>query len=59
VLGGIVGALLIQIIDNGLVMSQVDANWFKFAVGALTILAVIGNSWLRRTARSIKLESPA
>ena len=40
-------------------MSQVDANWFKFAVGALTILAVIGNSWLRRTARSIKLESPA
>ncbi|MGO9421954.1 ABC transporter permease [Roseiarcus sp.] len=59
VLGGIVGALLIRIIDNGLVMSQVDANWFKFAVGALTILAVIGNSWLRRTARSIKLESPA
>ena len=59
VLGGIVGALLIRIIDNGLVMSQVDANWFKFAVGALTILAVIGNSWLGRTARSIKLESQA
>ncbi len=59
VLGGIVGALLIRIIDNGLVMSQVDANWFKFAVGALTILAVIGNSWLGRTARSIKLESRA
>jgi simple sugar transport system permease protein len=57
VLGGIVGALLIRIIDNGLVMSQVDANWFKFAVGSLTILAVIGNSWLGRTARSIKLES--
>ena len=53
VLGGIVGALLIRMIDNGLVMSQVDANWFKFAVGALTILAVIGNSWLRRTARGI------
>ena len=59
VLGGIVGALLIRIIDNGLVMSQVDANWFKFAVGALTILAVIGNSWLGRTARGIKLESRA
>ncbi len=57
VLGGIVGALLIRVIDNGLVMSQVDANWFKFAVGALTILAVIGNSWLGRTARSIRLES--
>jgi simple sugar transport system permease protein len=59
VLGAIVGALLIRIIDNGLVMSQVDANWFKFAVGGLTILAVIGNSWLGRTARSIKLERPA
>lgn len=55
VLGAIVGALLIRVIDNGLVLSQVDANWFKFAVGALLILAVIGNSWLRKTARNIKV----
>ncbi len=54
IMGGIVGALLIRVIDNGLVLSQVDANWFKFAVGGLLILAVIGNSWLRRTARRIK-----
>ena len=33
VLGAIVGALLIRVIDNGLVMTQVDANWFKFAIG--------------------------
>jgi simple sugar transport system permease protein len=59
VLGAIVGALLIRVIDNGLVMTQVDAGWFKFAVGALTILAVIANSWLGRTARSIKMETPA
>ncbi|MDP1731429.1 MAG: ABC transporter permease [Devosia sp.] len=57
VTGAIVGALLIRVIDNGLVLSQVDANWFKFAVGGLLILAVIGNSWLRRTARRIKVES--
>jgi simple sugar transport system permease protein len=56
VLGGIVGALLIRIIDNGLVLSQVNANWFQFAIGLLTILAVAGNSWLRRTARRIKLQ---
>jgi simple sugar transport system permease protein len=56
VLGAIVGALLIRVIDNGLVLSQVDANWFKFAVGGLTILAVVANSWLRRTARRIKVE---
>jgi simple sugar transport system permease protein len=37
------------------VLSQVDANWFKFAVGALLIFAVIGNAWLRRIARNIKV----
>jgi len=56
VLGAVVGALLIRVIDNGLVLSQVDANWFKCAVGALTIFAVVANSWLRRTARLIKVE---
>lgn len=56
VFGAIVGALLIRVIDNGLVLSRIDANWFKFAIGALTVLAVVGNSWLRRTARRIKLE---
>jgi simple sugar transport system permease protein len=45
------------VIDNGLVLSHVDANWFKFAIGSLLILAVIGNSWLRRTSRRIKLEA--
>ncbi len=59
VLGAIVGALLIRVIDNGLVLSSVDANWFKFAIGALTILAVIANAWLRRTARRIRVEARA
>ena len=57
VLGAIVGALLIRVIDNGLVLSRVDANWFKFAIGALTISAVVANSWLRQTARRIKVEA--
>jgi simple sugar transport system permease protein len=56
VLGAIIGATLIRIIDNGLVLTRVDANWFKFAIGMLLILAVVSNSWLRRTARRIKLE---
>jgi len=59
VLGGIIGAVLIRIIDNGLVLSQVDANWFKFAVGFLTIFAVVANTWLRTRARKIKLEVSA
>jgi simple sugar transport system permease protein len=56
VLGGIVGALLIRVIDNGMVLTRVDANWFKFAVGGLTILAVIVNAWMRRTGQRIKVE---
>jgi simple sugar transport system permease protein len=59
VLGAIVGALLIRVIDNGLVLSRVDANWFKFAIGSLLVLAVIANTWLRRKSRSIKLETSA
>ncbi len=45
------------LIDNGLVLSQVDANWFKFAIGFLTILAVVANSWLGKRAKAIKVET--
>jgi len=57
ILGGIIGAVLIRVIDNGLVLVQFDANWFKMALGGLTILAVIVNAWLRRKAKSIKVET--
>lgn len=57
IFGGIVGAALIRVIDNGLVLSQVDANWFKMAIGSLTILAVIVNSWLLKRAKLIKVET--
>ena len=56
VFGGIIGALMIRVIDNGMVLSHVNANWFQFAVGFLTVIAVIGNSWLRRAARRIKVQ---
>jgi len=56
ILGGIIGAVLIRVIDNGLVLSQVNANWFKLAIGALTIFAVIMNSWLRARGKAIKVE---
>ena len=56
VLGGIIGTTLIRVIDNGLVLSQVDANWFKFAIGFLTIFAVVANAWMRKRARAIKME---
>jgi len=54
VAGFVIGNGLIRIIDNGLVMSRLDANWFRLAVGALTILAVILNITLRRRASAMK-----
>ena len=57
IIGGLIGAILIRVIDNGMVMSQVDGNWFKFAIGALTIFAVVGNAWLRRRGRAMKVET--
>ena len=57
IFGGIIGAALIRVIDNGLVLTQVDANWFKFAIGFLTIFAVVVNAWLRRRGRAMKVET--
>ena len=56
VLGALVGMALIRVIDAGMIMSHIDANWFKFAIGALTILAVVANAWLGRASRRIKVE---
>jgi simple sugar transport system permease protein len=55
VVGFVIGTLLIRVIDNGLVMARIDANWFRFAIGALTILAVILNTTLRARARTMKI----
>ena len=57
ILGGIIGAVLIRVIDNGLVLSRVDADWFQMALGSLTIFAVIVNAWLRKKARAMKVET--
>lgn len=53
-IGFVVGTALIRVIDNGLVMGRIDASWFRFAIGALTIFAVILNIWLRRRAQKMQ-----
>ena len=57
VFGAVIGTLLIRTIDNGLVLSRVDANWFKFAIGVLTMFAVIANAWMGKMSRKIKVEA--
>lgn len=59
VVGAIVGTTIIRSIDVGLIVTRVDSNWFKFAVGALLIVAVIFNTQLRQWARRLKIEVKA
>jgi simple sugar transport system permease protein len=35
-------------------MARIDANWFRFAIGALTIVAVILNTTVRQRARRMR-----
>ena len=56
ILSPIVGVFVIRMLDNGLVMVRIDANYFKLAIGCLTILAVIVNVMVRRRAQRWRLE---
>ncbi len=55
VIGAIIGALLIAFIENIIILSRIDANWFKFAVGAMIVISVALNTWTRRTAEHLKM----
>jgi ribose/xylose/arabinose/galactoside ABC-type transport system permease subunit len=55
VIGAIIGALLIAFIENIIILSRIDANWFKFAVGAMIVVSVALNTWTRRTAERLKV----
>jgi ribose/xylose/arabinose/galactoside ABC-type transport system permease subunit len=55
VIGAIIGALLIAFIENIMILSRIDANWFKFAVGAMIVVSVALNTWTRRTAERLKV----
>jgi simple sugar transport system permease protein len=56
VVGALAGTSIIRSIDVGLIISRVDSNWFKFAVGTLLIVAVVFNTQIRQWARKIKIE---
>lgn len=54
VLGAVVGTLLIAMIENILILSGVNANWFMFAVGAMIVVAVVLNTQTRLKAEGMK-----
>jgi len=55
-IGALVGTFLLQMIDNILILSRVDGNWFKFGLGAMIIVAVILNTYTKNRADKIRLK---
>jgi fructose transport system permease protein len=47
VVGSLIGALIVQVFDNGLALSGVDPNYQVLAVGVLVIVAVAADQWIR------------
>jgi len=47
VVGSLIGALIVQIFDNGLALAGVDPNYQVLAVGVLVIVAVAADQWIR------------
>jgi simple sugar transport system permease protein len=45
--GAVVGAFLIALIENVLIISGINANWFMFAVGGMIVVAVVLNTHTR------------
>ncbi len=47
VLGSLIGALIVQVFDNGLALAGLDPNYQVLAVGILVIAAVSVDQWIR------------
>ncbi len=59
VTGAVIGALLIAFIENIIILTRIDANWFRFAVGAIIVGAVIINRMTRAIAAKAKYQDEA
>ena len=43
VIGGLIGSVLIRILDNGLILAGAPSYWFRVFVGLLLVAAVVLN----------------
>jgi simple sugar transport system permease protein len=49
-IGAMFGALAFGMVEEGIVLAGVDANWYKAVVGVILLLAVLLNSYVRKLA---------
>jgi simple sugar transport system permease protein len=49
-IGAVLGALIFGIVRQGIVFAGVDADWFQVFLGAMLVVAVLINNYIRRRA---------
>jgi simple sugar transport system permease protein len=49
-IGAVLGALIFGMVRQGIVFAGVDADWFQVFLGAMLVVAVLINNWIRRRA---------
>ncbi|MEW5987298.1 MAG: ABC transporter permease [Chloroflexota bacterium] len=52
--GAILGALIFGMVRQGIVFAGVDADWFQVFMGAMLIIAVLVNNFIRRRAEEAR-----
>jgi simple sugar transport system permease protein len=50
VIGAALGALLFGMVEQGIVITGVDGDWFQVVLGSVLVIAVIFNNFVRRKA---------
>ncbi len=53
-IGAVFGALIFGMVRQGIVFARVDADWFQVVLGAMLILAVLVNNYIRQTAEKAR-----
>jgi simple sugar transport system permease protein len=48
VIGGVLGALIFGMVQQGIVITGIDADWFQVFLGVMLIAAVVANNVVRR-----------
>jgi simple sugar transport system permease protein len=52
VIGAALGALIFGMVRQGIVFAGVDADWFQVFMGAMLVIAVLVNNYIRRRAEA-------
>jgi simple sugar transport system permease protein len=53
-IGAMFGAIIIGMVQQGIVFAGVDSDWFLVVMGALLIIAVLVNNYIRKSASEAK-----